>query len=101
MRANRKSKDPRAYQRMVDALHILICICIVVLAVMAFLNPEEYHAVYPIIFFLAAVLNAVEASGKMKRDSKGRNHKAAGVGFGLLALLLLALTAISALSVWG
>lgn len=101
MHTNRKSKNPRTYQMMVDVLHVLICICIVVLAVLAFLNPAEYQVVYPIIFFLAAVLNAIEASSKLRRDNKGKNHKAASFGFGLVALVLLILTVVSAMSVWG
>lgn len=101
MRGNQKSKNPRAYQRTVDILHVFICICIVVLAVTAFLDPEEYQSVYPFIFFLAAVLNAIEASAKLKRDNKGRNHKAACFGFGIVAFILLILTVVSAISVWG
>lgn len=101
IQVNRKNKNPRASQLMADIIHVVICICIVILAVLAFLDPAGHMIVYPIIFFLAAVLNGIEAAGKLKRDYKGKNRKVSGMVFVLLTAALLVLTVISAVSVWG
>lgn len=100
MRSNHRNKNPRSGQLLVDVIHILICILIVILAVLAFLNPAEHTMVYPVIFFLAAVLNVIEAAGKLKRDNRGKKQLAAGVSFSFVAAVLLVLTAVSAVSVW-
>lgn len=99
MHVNRKNRNLRSSRFLVDVLHILICILIVALAALAFSNPAEHTIVYPIIFFLAAILNAVEAAGKLKRDNKRKNQLAAGISFLLAAAFLLALAVISAVSV--
>ena len=56
--------------------------------------------VYPVIFFLAAVLNGIEAAGKLKRNNRGKKQLAAGISFSLMTAVLLVLTAVSAVSVW-
>ena len=99
MYLSHKSKNPRSLQMLGDVVHILICVAIVVLAVLAFLDPSGNSFVYPVIFCLAAVLNGVEAAGKLRRVGKKKNQKAAGIIFGVAAVALLVLTGISALSV--
>ena len=47
MYLNQKNKNPRSVQLLGDIVHILICICIVALAVLAFLDPAENSMVYP------------------------------------------------------
>ena len=42
-----------------DAMHIIIGIAVVVMAVISFLDTERYMFLFPAIFFLAAVLNLV------------------------------------------
>lgn len=86
---------------MADVVHVVICICIVILTVLVFLDPAGHMMVYPVIFFLAAVLNGMEAAGKLKRDHKGKNKKIAGMVFVVMTAVLLVLTVISAVSVWG
>ena len=100
MRGNHRTKNPRSGQLLVDVLHILICILIVILAVLAFLNPAGHTMVYPVIFFLAAVLNGIEAAGTLKRNNRGKKQLAAGISFSLMTAVLLVLTAVSAVSVW-
>ena len=100
MYGNRKNRNPRSGQLLVDFVHIVICILIVVLAVLAFLDPEGHTMVYPVIFFLAAVLNGIEAAGRLRRDAKGKKRMAAGIAFSLVAVFLLALAVVSGASVW-
>lgn len=100
MRGNHRYKNPRSGQLLVDVLHVLICVLIVILAVLAFLDPAGHIMVYPVIFFLAAVLNGIEAAGKLKRNNRGKKQLVAGISFSFLTVVLLALTAVSAVSVW-
>lgn len=100
MYGNRKTKSIRTSQLIVDVIHVVVCILIVALAVLAFLNPVENDLAYPVIFFLAAVLNGIEAAGKLKRDHNRKKQKAAGIAFALAAFALLLLTLLSAVSVW-
>ena len=100
MRGNHRTKNPRSGQLLVDVLHILICILIVILAVLAFLNPAGHTMVYPVIFFLSFLLNGIEAAGKLKRNNRGKKQLAAGISFSLMTAVLLVLTAVSAVSVW-
>ena len=100
MRGNHRTKNPRSGQLLVDVLHILICILIVILAVLAFLNPAGHTMVYPVIFFFFSLLNGIEAAGKLKRNNRGKKQLAAGISFSLMTAVLLVLTAVSAVSVW-
>lgn len=95
MRGNHRNKNPRSGQLLVDVVHILICVLIVILAVLAFLDPAGHTMVYPVIFFLAAVLNGIEAVGKLKRNNRGKKQLAAGISFTFMTAVLLALTAVS------
>lgn len=100
MRGNHRNKNPRSGQLLVDVVHVLICILIVILAVLAFLDPAGHTMVYPLIFFLAAALNGIEAVGKLKRNNRGKKQLAAGISFSFVAVILLVLTVVSASSVW-
>ena len=53
-----------------DAMHIIIGIAVVVMAVISFLDTERYMFLFPAIFFLAAVLNLV--TGKYCPGQNGR-----------------------------
>lgn len=100
MHGNRRNRNPRSGQLLVDVVHILICVLIVILAVLTFLDPAGHTMVYPVIFFLAAVLNGIEAAGKLKRNNRGKKQLAAGISFSFMTAVLLVLTAVSAVSVW-
>ena len=100
MHGNRRNRNPRFGQLLVDVVHILICVLIVILAVLTFLDPAGHTMVYPVIFFLAAVLNGIEAAGKLKRNNRGKKQLAAGISFSFVAVILLVLTVVSASSVW-
>ena len=57
-----------------DAMHIIIGIAVVVMAVISFLDTERYMFLFPAIFFLAAVLNLV--TGKYWLSRTKRNDPA-------------------------
>ena len=100
MYINRKNKNPRRFPIFVDVFHIVVCIAIVVLAVLLFLNPEENEIFFPVIFFLAMLLNAVTAVVKWKTESARGGHMAPAIFFGIVTVLLFILTIVGAMSVW-
>ncbi|ADL05061.1 DUF6637 family protein [Lacrimispora saccharolytica] len=95
-----RGKSLRNASMLVDILHIVVGILIVVLAVLSFLNPEDHMLLIPAIFFLAGVLNLVNGIYKIRLSGREKKKKAAGVAVLLFGILLTALTAISAVSIW-
>lgn len=100
MYINRKNKNPRRFPIFVDIFHIIICIAIVILTVFLFLNPEKNQLLFPVVFFLATLLNAVNAVVKWKMENARGSHMVSAVFFGIVAVLLFILTIISVMSVW-
>ncbi|MFR4784290.1 MAG: DUF6637 family protein [Pilosibacter sp.] len=62
MAENNKRRKVRSESMALDAMHIIIGIAVVVMSVISFLDTERYMFLFPVIFFLAAVLNL--ATGK-------------------------------------
>jgi len=83
-----------------DGLHIVIGVAVVVMAAVSFINPEEYMFFFPVIFFLAAVLNLVTGKYKAGRAGRNKKQKAAGILQMFFGLALTALAVISAVSIW-
>jgi len=84
----------------VDILHIVVGILIVTLAVISFLNPEDHMFLFPAIFFLAGMLNLVNGIYKIRLSGREKKKKAAGIAVLMFGFLLIALTVISAVSIW-
>ena len=49
-----------------DMVHLILGIAIVILAVLSFINPEGNHMLFPLVFLLAALLNAVNGIFELK-----------------------------------
>jgi len=84
----------------VDVLHIVVGILIVTLAVISFLNPEDHMFLFPAIFFLAGMLNLINGIYKIRLSGREKKKKAAGIAVLMFGFLLIALTVISAVSIW-
>lgn len=83
-----------------DMMHIVIGIVVVIMALISFINPEEYMAFFPVIFFLAAVLNLATGKYRMKRGKRNQKQKASAAVQLCFGAALLVLTVISAVSIW-
>ncbi|WP_101875703.1 DUF6637 family protein [Lachnoclostridium edouardi] len=96
-----RRKGPGSIALFLDLLHIIIGAVIVVLAVISFLNPEDHMIMFPIIFLLGAVLNLIYGVYRVKEG--GHNKKACRGGFAqiLLGGILLAVSIVSVISIWG
>ncbi len=84
-----------------DVIHLVIGILIVVLGFLSFLNPEKNEILFPLIFFLAAGLNAVSGVFELKTQGRDKKKCRAGILHVLGAALLTAVGILSAISIWG
>ena len=57
-----------------DAMHIIIGIAVVVMSVISFLDTERYMFLFPVIFFLAAVLNLATGKYWLSRTKRERRN---------------------------
>ena len=96
----KKKRNGRVSSFVLDTLHVIVGILIVILAVLAFLNPDENRILFPAIFLLAALLNFANGydrfhnnRGKKKKRFAGAALMTAGVGLFLLCV-------VSALTIW-
>lgn len=95
-----RGRNLRNASMIVDLVHIVVGILIVVLAVVSFLNTEEYMFLLPVIFLLAGTLNLIHGIYKVRLSGREKKKKAAGVAVVLFGVFLAALAVISAVSIW-
>ncbi|MFR3729454.1 DUF6637 family protein [Lacrimispora sp.] len=95
-----RGRNLRNASMIVDFVHIVVGILIVVLAVVAFLNAEEYMFLLPAIFFLAGALNLIHGIYKVRLSGREKKKKAAALAVILFGSVLTALAVISAISIW-
>lgn len=85
---------------MIDILHIVVGILVVICAVLAFLNPEENQFLFPVIFWLAALLNGVNGWNRLKKGGRDRKKKAGAIALCVIAGGLFLVGSVSAISIW-
>lgn len=95
-----RRKSPRNTTLLLDWLHIIIGVLVVVMAVIAFINPENNRILFPIIFFLAAVLNSVNGIYRCRQSGRDKSKKLLALGLLAVALFLFVVSVVSAISVW-
>ncbi len=93
--------SPRKYGAFLDWLHILMGIAIVIMAIFAFTNPNENMVLFPMIFFLAAVLNLLTGWAYLKLYPRMKKKRASGAAYLAAGALILILGVVSAISIWG
>ena len=80
--------------------HLILGIAIVILAVLSFINPEGNHMLFPLVFLLAALLNAVSGIFECKTWGQDKKKRRQGILQLALAALLAVLGILSAVSIW-
>jgi hypothetical protein len=95
-----KGRSDRHSGVILDVAHLILGAAIVILAVLSFINPEGNLMLFPLVFLLSAVLNAVNGIFRLK--TRGRDKKKfRGALFQLiLAAALGFLGILSAVSLW-
>lgn len=95
-----KHRGTRNITLIMDWVHIVLGFFIVLMAIIAFLNPESNMMLFPVIFLFAAALNILNGIHRYRQSGREKRKKAAGIGQLLVALCLLAVAVISAVSIW-
>lgn len=83
-----------------DGVHLILGIAIVILAVLSFMNPEGNLMLFPLVFVLAALLNAVSGIFELKTWGHNKKRLRGGILQMALATGLGALGVLSAISIW-
>ncbi|MBP3241752.1 MAG: hypothetical protein J6M92_14600 [Oribacterium sp.] len=92
----------RGTSRQLDIVHIILGVIIVVMAIMAFINPVENMVLFPLIFFVAAVLKFISGvSVIMNANSEHdrRVHVKGSLQI-IIGVIILGIGIISAVSIW-
>lgn len=99
--ANKNGYSPRKLGTLLDIAHIVIGLVVIAMAFFAFVNPDRYRFLFPVIFFFAAGLNLLTGWFLLKMYPRLRKKRISGVIYIVVGVLILALCVISAISIWG
>lgn len=100
MYGQEKHRGFRNMTLVIDWVHIVIGVLIVLMAIVAFLNPESNMILFPVIFLLAAALNLLNGIHRYRQGGREKRKKVAGIGQLFIALFLFSIAIISAISIW-
>ncbi|MBR5474586.1 MAG: hypothetical protein IKU83_04140 [Lachnospiraceae bacterium] len=100
MEIKRKTKNPHKRNSTIDLLHVIICVVIVALAVIGFMNPTENMKLFALIFALAAVLNFINGIPHLKRVRGAKSRLASGLFLCLVGVILLGMAVVSLVVFW-
>ena len=92
--------SPRKLGTILDAAHIAIGICVVLMAVFAFFNPVRYMFLFPLIFLLASILNFMTGIFYIRMYPRVRKKKAAGSLYIVIGSITAVLCIVSAVAVY-
>lgn len=95
-----KKRTRRTYAFALDMIHIIIGILIVVLSVLAFLNPEDNMILFPIIFLLAAILNFLNGFERFHNSRGQKKKRTSGMTLMIIGAALFLLCIISTITIW-
>ena len=95
-----KREKTQSERRVHGPGYIVIGAAVVVMAVISFINPEEYMFFFPVIFLLAAILNLVTGKYRYKRSVRNQKKKISSALQMAFGGALAVLAVISAVSIW-
>ena len=94
-----KRRNLRGEAMMLDLLHIVLGILAVVCEVLAFLDPERYQILFPVIFWMAGLLNGVSGWYRLKNSGRDKKRRISGIFLCVLAGLLVLIGIVSAITI--
>ena len=100
MKIQEKKRSGRTSSFMLDILHLAVGILIAILAILAFLNPEENQILFPAIFLLAAILNFANGYDCFKKNRGKKKKRASGAALMIVGAALFLLCVLSTLTIW-
>lgn len=83
-----------------DIFHLVAGVLIVVMGMMALVRPDRYDVLFPLVFFTGAALNGVTGFYELKTRDRSKKKKKTGIFHMVLTVFLLAVSVISAVSIW-
>ena len=95
-----KKRNGRVSSFVLDTLHVIVGILIVILAVLAFLNPDENRILFPAIFPLAALLNFANGYDRFNNNSRKKEKEDCRRGTDDRGSGTFLLCVVSALTIW-
>lgn len=90
-------RNPRRSAFVMDVFHLVLGVVIIVLAVLAFLAPDEHHAFFPLIFFLSSILSIVSGVWGLMNAGRNSRKKLMAAGSLLFGLVVLTVGVVSAM----
>ncbi|MCQ2401032.1 MAG: hypothetical protein MJ059_03810 [Lachnospiraceae bacterium] len=93
--------SPRKAGTFIDLVHIILGTATIVLAVLAVVNPEKNRALFPVIFFMASVINFVSAWFNFKMFPRMKKKRVSAFLYLFTGVLIFLLFVVSAVSIWG
>ena len=90
----------RNSSRRLDIFHIVLGIIIIVMAILAFIDPKENMVLFPLIFFSAALLKIISAVSTLRTGDHDRKKTTQGFLQLLAGVLILGVGIVSAVSIW-
>lgn len=99
--AAKNGYSPRKLGTILDIAHIVIGILVIIMAFFAFLSPERYMVLFPLIFLLASALNLITGCFLLKMYPRIKKKKASGIAYVIVGSLIAVLCILSAVSIWG
>lgn len=100
MAIQEKKRSGRVSSFVLDTLHVVVGILIVILAVLAFLDPNENRILFPAIFLLASLLNLANGYDRFHNNRGKKKQRIAGAALMAAGIALFLLCVVSALTVW-
>ena len=97
---NQREKNERGGGVFLDMAHLILGIAIVIFAVLSFINPEGNTALFPLVFLLAALLNAINGVFRLKNCVRNKKRFRMGIFQILVCAGLGLLGVLSAISLW-
>lgn len=98
-------KNPRKAGALMDFAHVVLCLGVVAIAVVIFLNPKQFVRLFPLVFLLAAGMQFLHGVPKIlashkRRRPEDRGQFAAGIVICILGVILAGLAIASAVTTW-
>jgi len=93
--------SPRKEGLFLDGVHILLGLGVIVMAVLAIIDPGKNKKLFPVVFALASGINLFTARFEYRMYPRDKKKLASAVIYGLTGILMLALFVVSAISIWG
>ena len=93
--------SPRKAGTFIDLVHIVLGSATIVLAVFAITNPEKNRVLFPVIFFMASIINFVSSWFNFKMFPRMKKKRVSAILYLFTGVLIFLLFVISAVSIWG